>query len=79
MKAKTLPDNGMLYWAHILINVDDTLYVYHDPYVPLVKLDEYLAYFKMKEGSIQVPTFYVGAKMKNTVLLNRVVAWLLGA
>jgi hypothetical protein len=29
----------------------------------------------MKEGSIQVPTFYVGAKMKKTVLPNGVVAW----
>jgi hypothetical protein len=29
----------------------------------------------MKEGSIQVPTFYVGAKLKNTVLPNGVVAW----
>jgi hypothetical protein len=35
-------------------------------------LDEYL---KMKEGSIQVPTFYVGAKLKKTVLPNGVVAW----
>jgi hypothetical protein len=35
-------------------------------------LDEY---FKMKEGSIQVPTFYLGAKLKNTVLPNGVVAW----
>jgi hypothetical protein len=29
----------------------------------------------MKEGSIQVPTFYLGAKLKNTVLPNGVVAW----
>jgi hypothetical protein len=43
-----------------------------DPVSPLAKLDEY---FKMKEGSIQVPTFYVGAKMKKTVLPNGVVAW----
>jgi hypothetical protein len=35
-------------------------------------LDEY---FKMKEGSIQVPNFYLGAKLKNTVLPNGVVAW----
>jgi hypothetical protein len=29
----------------------------------------------MKEGSIQVPTFYMGSKLKNTVLPNGVVAW----
>jgi hypothetical protein len=29
----------------------------------------------MKEGSIQVPTFYLVAKLKNTVLPNGVVAW----
>jgi hypothetical protein len=29
----------------------------------------------MKEGSIQVPTFYLGAKLKKNVLPNGVVAW----
>jgi hypothetical protein len=29
----------------------------------------------MKEGSIQVPKFYLGAKLNNTVLPNGVVAW----
>jgi hypothetical protein len=72
MKAKTHPDDGVLYWAYILIYVDDILCVHHDPGASLVKLDEY---FKMKEGSIQVPTFYLGAKLKKTVLPNGVVAW----
>jgi hypothetical protein len=35
-------------------------------------LDEY---FKMKEGSIQVPTSHLGAKLKNIVLPNGVIAW----
>jgi hypothetical protein len=52
--------------------VDDILCVHHDPGAPLAKLDEY---FKMKEGSIQVPTSYLGAKLKKTVLPNGVVAW----
>jgi hypothetical protein len=52
--------------------VDDTLCVHHDPGSPLANLEEY---FKMKEGSIQVPTFYLGAKLKKTVLPNGVVAW----
>jgi hypothetical protein len=72
MKAETHPDDGVLYWAYILIYVDDILCVHHDPGSPLAKLDEY---FKMKEGSIQVSTFYLGAKLKKTVLPNGVVTW----
>jgi hypothetical protein len=29
----------------------------------------------MKEGSIQVPTFYLGAKLNKNILPNGVVAW----
>jgi hypothetical protein len=72
MKAETRPNDGVRYWAYVLIYVDDMLCVHHDPGTPLYKLEEY---FKMKEGSIQVTTFYVGAKLKNTVLPNGVVAW----
>jgi hypothetical protein len=72
MKAEARPDDGVSYWAYILIDVDDILCVHHDPGSPLAKLDEY---FKMKEGSIQVPAFYLGAKLKKTVLPNGVVAW----
>jgi hypothetical protein len=71
MKAETRPDYGVLYWAYILIYVDDILCVNHGPGAPLEKLDEY---FKMKEGSIQVPTFYLGDKLKKTVL-PVVVSW----
>jgi hypothetical protein len=72
MKAEACPDDGVLYWAYILIYVDDILCVHHDPGSPLAKLDEY---FKMKEGSIRVPTFYVGAKLNKAVLPNGVVSW----
>jgi hypothetical protein len=72
MKAEIRPDDGMLYWAYILIYVDGILCVHHDPGTPLANLDEY---FKMKEGSIQVPTLYVGAKLKKNVLSNGMVAW----
>jgi hypothetical protein len=72
MKAETRPDDEVLYWACILIYVDDILCLYHNPGAPLAKLDEY---FKMKEGSIQIPTFYLGAKLKKTVLHNGVIAW----
>jgi hypothetical protein len=72
MKAETRPDDGVLYWAYILIYVDDILCVHHDPGSPMEKMDEY---FKMKEGSIQVTTLYLGAKLKKTVLTNGVVVW----
>jgi hypothetical protein len=72
MKTETRPDDGVLYWAYILIYVDAILCVHHDPGAPLAKLDEYL---KINEGSIQVPTFYLGSKLKKTVLPNGVVAW----
>jgi hypothetical protein len=72
MKAETRPDDGVLYWSYILIYVDDILCVHHDPGYPLAKLYEY---FKMKEGSIQVPTFYLGTKLKKTFMPNGVVAW----
>jgi hypothetical protein len=72
IKAETRPNDGVRYWEYILIYVDDILCVLHDPGTPLAKLDEY---FKMKEGSIQVPTFYLGAKLKKTVLPNGVISW----
>jgi hypothetical protein len=72
MKTETRPDDDALYWDYILIYVDDILCMHHDPGSPLAKLDEY---FKMKEGSIQVPTLYLGAKLKKTVMPNGVVAW----
>jgi hypothetical protein len=40
MKAETCPDDGVLYWAYILIYVDDILCVHHDPGSLLAKLDE---------------------------------------
>jgi hypothetical protein len=45
--------------------------VYHNPGTPLANLDDY---FKMKEGSNQVPMFYLDAKLKNNVLNNGVIA-----
>jgi hypothetical protein len=72
MKAETRPDDSVLYCAYILIYVDGILCVHHDPGAPVAKLDEY---FKMKEGSIQVPTFCLVSNMKKTVLPNGVVSW----
>jgi hypothetical protein len=71
MKHRTRLDYGVQYWAYILIYADDILYVHHEPSVPLAKLDQY---FKMKDGSIHEATFYLGVKLKNTTLLNGVIA-----
>jgi hypothetical protein len=49
--------------------VDDILCVHRDPGFLLAKLDEYF-----KEVFIQVPTFYLGAKLKKTVPPNGTVA-----
>jgi hypothetical protein len=35
MKAETCPDDGVLYWAYILIYVDGILCVHHDPDAPM--------------------------------------------
>jgi hypothetical protein len=67
MKAEKGPDDGILYWAHILVYVDDILCVHNDPGSPLASLDEFF--------NIKVPTLYLGAKLKRTVLPNGVVAW----
>jgi hypothetical protein len=67
MKAETRPEDGVRYWTCIFIHVDDILCVDHDLGAPLAKLDEY---FNMKEGSIQVPTFCLGATLNKTVLPN---------
>jgi hypothetical protein len=72
MKEETCPDDGVKYWAYILIYVDDILCVHHDPGTFLAQNDKY---FKMKPGSIMEPTFYLGAKLKKTVRPNGVVAW----
>jgi hypothetical protein len=60
-----------MYWAYILIYVDDILCVHHDPGTSLAQIDK----FKMKPGSIMEPTFYLGAKLKKTVMPNGVVDW----
>jgi hypothetical protein len=72
MKEETHPDDGVTYWEYILIYVDDILRVHHDPGTSLTQIDKY---FRMKPGSIMELTFYLGAKLKKTVMSNGVVAW----
>jgi hypothetical protein len=72
MKEETRPDDAVKYWAYILIYVENILCEHHDLGTSLVRIDKY---FKMKPGSIVEPTFYLGSKLKKTVMPNGVVAW----
>jgi hypothetical protein len=72
MKAEVRPSGGVRYWAYILIYVDDILCVHHDPGTWLAQLDKYL---KMKDGSIEKPNFYLGAKLRQVTMSNGVIAW----
>jgi hypothetical protein len=72
MKHHKRPEGGFKYWAYILIYVDDILCVRHKKGDELVRLNRD---FKMKDGSIQEPTFYLGVKLKKTVLPNCMIAW----
>jgi hypothetical protein len=49
MKENTRPNDGVKYWAYILIYVDDILCVHHVPETSLAQVEKY---FKMKPGSI---------------------------
>jgi hypothetical protein len=72
MKEETRPDYSVKYWAYILIYVDDILCVHNDPGTSFDQIDNY---FNMKPGSIMEPLFYLGSKLKKTVMPNGVVAW----
>jgi hypothetical protein len=52
--------------------MDDILCAYHDPGMSLAHINKY---FKMKPCSIMKQTFYLGAKLKKTVMPNGMVAW----
>jgi hypothetical protein len=70
MKEETRPDDGVKYWAYILIYVDDILCLHHDPGTSLAQIDKY---FKMQPCSIMEQTFCLGANLKKTVIPNGVV------
>ena len=72
MKAETRPSDGHMYYAYALLYVDDIFLVHHDAMTALMAIDEY---FKMKEGSMGDPDFYLGAKLRKMTLANGVEAW----
>ena len=71
MKPEVRPDDGVEYYAHVLLYVDDVLVVHYDGESVLKRLDKY---FKLKEGSVGDPDVYLGAKLKRMRLENGVWA-----
>ena len=71
-KAETRPTDGHKYYAYALCYVDDILVVHHDGMAALKSIDKF---FKMKEGSVGDPDFYLGAKLRKMKLANGVEAW----
>jgi hypothetical protein len=67
-------DDGFKYYAYVLLYVDDVLCVHHDGMMALQEID---FYFKMKEVSMGDPDLYLGAKVRQVVMPNGVLSWML--
>jgi len=65
MKPQTDPRDGHKYYAYVLLFVDDALVIAHNATEILEQMN---FYFKMKEGSIGDPDYYLGAKLKKTIV-----------
>ena len=52
---------GFCYWEYILVYVDDILVISHDPPKSMNVLEKL---YRMKEGSVGVPTINLGAKIE---------------
>jgi len=72
MKPVVRPEDGVKYYAYILLYVDDCLCIHHDAVAALQELDKY---FQMKPGSIGDPDIYLGTKLRKVILDNGVYAW----
>jgi hypothetical protein len=72
IKPEVRPDDGYRYYAYCLLYVDDILVVHHDGVRALNEIDHF---FRTKPGSIRDPEFYLGAKLKMTMLPNGVRSW----
>ena len=71
-KPVVRPDDGLRYYAYILLYVDDCLCIHHDAESALYEIDRY---FPMKKGSIGDPDIYLGSKLRKVTLCNGVRAW----
>ncbi len=60
-QASYWPDDGLKYYAYILLYVDDCLCIHHDAESALKGLDKY---FQIKAGSIGDPDIYLRYKLR---------------
>jgi hypothetical protein len=70
--ANVHDSDGFEYYEYILIYVDDILCVSHDVREALKRIDKF---FLMKNGVIECPDIYLGAKISKVWLPNGVEAW----
>ena len=61
MKPMARPDGGFIYYAYVIIYVDDVMVIHHDVYSVLRIIDKY---FKINPSSIGDPDIYLGANLK---------------
>ena len=61
-KPMLRPYEGHIYYANMLLYVDNCLCIHHNTKGKLVDLDQF---FNMKTGSIGYPDIYLGAKIRN--------------
>ena len=66
------PDDNFEYQAYVLLYVDDVLVIHHDPQSVLDKLGHY---FQLKPHPTYDPDYYLGVKLRDTVLTTGVHAW----
>jgi hypothetical protein len=67
----TRPD-GFEFYEYLLIYTDDIMAIGLDNKTCLSRINKY---FKLKDGSIQPPDIYLGAKIKKTALKNGGLCW----
>jgi hypothetical protein len=60
------------YYSYILCYVDNILCIHHDPMSVMGEINKYLP---LKPSSVGNPDIYLGAKLKEMRLPNRVMAW----
>ena len=71
-KPATRLDDGFKYYKYVLLYVDDCLAISHDAMSVLKRLDNF---FPMKPRSIGDLDIYLGVKLREVTLSNRVTCW----
>lgn len=72
-RPEVRPSDGQIYYAYVLLYVDDALVINHDG---MRALREIHLHFRMKEESMGDPDIYLGCKLRRHTLPNGVTAWL---